>query len=97
MAMNKNLLGQLMQTKMQGVSPRGESETFDAYQLRVFTALADAIVSHITSNAEVTTYVGPADAGLQTYTVPPAPPVPTAPNPALPPTGIPLSNKGTVA
>lgn len=97
MAMSKTVLGQLLQTKMQGVAPRGENETFDAYQLRVFTAMADAIVSHITSNAEVTTYVAATDAGLQGYVVPPAPAiVPTVPNPAL---AVPLalSTKGTVA
>lgn len=57
-------------------------------------AIAQAIVPHITGNAEVTQPVGPLDAALQVSTTPGSP---TAPNPALPPGGQPLTLKGTVA
>lgn len=96
MSMSKTVLGQLLQTKMKAVPPRGAHESFDDYQLRVFTAMADAIVSHIKDHAEVTSYVAATDAGLQTYTVPPAAAVPTTGNPALVAPRA-LSTKGTVA
>lgn len=57
-------------------------------------SIAQKVVAHIVANAEVTTKIAPADAGLQVST---APGSPTGPNPALPPTGLPLGIKGTVA
>lgn len=43
----------------------------------LFSSIATAVVAHILANAQVTTTVSAA--GLQTYTVPPAGPVPTTP------------------
>lgn len=54
------------------------------------------VIGYIQSNAEVTQTISSVDAGLQTYTVAPAGPIPTTPNPLLTPVGIPLANKGIV-
>ena len=57
-------------------------------------SIAQTVVPHIQSNAEITTFIAPADTGLQLST---AIGVPTGPNPALPPAGLPLGIKGSIA
>ncbi len=57
-------------------------------------SIAQTVVPHIKTNAEITTVIAPGDTGLQLST---AIGVPTGPNPALPPTGLPLGIKGSIA
>jgi hypothetical protein len=54
------------------------------------------VIGYIQENADTTTLVSPLDAGLQAYTVPPAPPSPTTPNLLLPSAGQPLTLTGKV-
>jgi hypothetical protein len=67
MAMNKDVLGALIQEKMQAVGPPSNGESPPSYQLRVFKALADAIVQHITTDAVVNvSFVTAVSSGVDT-------------------------------
>ena len=48
MAMDKNILGALIKTKVDALS-----DTEKQTDIKVWTAVADAIISHIKSNAEI--------------------------------------------
>lgn len=67
----------------------------EAQTAALWRAIGGAIVAHIQANAEVTTFVSAADAGLQAYVVPPGAAVPTVPNAALV-LPVPLAERGTV-
>ena len=55
MALSGSVLGALIQTNMEAVSPPVSTDppVLRAYRLALYTAIADAIVSHITSAAQV--------------------------------------------
>ena len=77
MAMNSTTLGNAMADRILSVVGIAEGE-MPPDMRDVMIGLADEIISHIQASAVVTVPVTATDAGLQSYTVPPAGPVPTA-------------------